>query len=236
MTRVPAYHQVATALRERISAGGLRPGERLPSEAELVEHFGVSRNTVRQALDVLHSVNLISRQQGRGTFVASHGLSHVIGELKSLTDVLIERGFQPGIRDLTIVRDHNAPVDATEFLRTPNLWRVERLRTVDDQPFCIMISWLTDDVGSRLNPRPMAKEGSLYRCLGDQFGIHLKEATEIIRAEAATRNEATRLEIAPAAPLIVTYRWAEDQNGRPVEYVRAATPGDRYQYVAKLRA
>ncbi len=82
----------------------------------------------------------------------------------------------------------------------------------------------------------MAKDGSLYRSLSEQLGIHLKEATEIIRAEAATRNEAARLEIAAAAPLIVTYRWAEDQNGRPIEYVRAATPGDRYQYVAKLRA
>jgi len=236
VTRVPAYHQVATALRERISAGTLRAGERLPSESELVEHFGVSRNTVRQALEVLHSVNLISRQQGRGTFVASQGLSHVIGELKSLTDVLIERGFQPGIRDLVIVHDHHGPVDATEFLRTPNLWRVERVRTVDDRPFCIMSSWLAADLGSKLQAQQMAGQGSLYRCLSEQLGIHLKEATEIIRAEAATRDEAARLEIAPAAPLIVTYRWSEDQNGRPVEYVRAATPGDRYQYVAKLRA
>ncbi len=236
MTRLPAYHQVANALRQRITEGTLGPRDRLPSEAELVEHFGVSRNTVRQALDVLHSANLISRQQGRGTFVAAQGLSHVIGELKSLTDVLLERGLQPGIREITITPDHRAPDDATEFLRTPNLWCVDRLRTVDGRPFCAMSSWVTHDLGSQLRPHHLAGQGSLYRCLSERFGVHLKEATEIIRAEAATRQEAKRLEIAPAAPLIVTYRWASDQTGRPVEYVRAATPGDRYQYVATLRS
>lgn len=236
VTRVPAYRRVADTLRADIDKGRLLPGVRLPSEAQLVEQFGVSRNTVRQALSVLQAVNLVSTQQGRGTYVASHGLSHVIGQLKSLTDVLLERGWSPGIRDLAITPDPRAPQEATDFFRSSNLWRVDRLRTADDRSFCLMSSWLADDVGSRLLTRHIAPSGSLYECLRSQFGIQLKEATEIIRAEAATSREASRLNIAPLGPLIVTYRWAYDSKGRPVEYVRAATPGDRYQYVAKLHA
>lgn len=236
MGRVPAYHRVAATLRAEINEGHRKPGERLASEAQLVDRFGVSRNTVRQALDLLHSMNLITRQQGRGTFVAPQGLSDVIGELKSLTEVLRERGLSPGIQNLTIGPDHGPPIDAVDFFRTTNLWRIRRLRTGDGRPFCDMSSWVPEWIGRQLKPAPIVKSGSLYQGMRTQLDIQLKEATEIIRAEGATRAEASCLEIAAGSPVIVIYRWVTDQQGRPTEYVRAAAPGDRYQYLAKLRA
>jgi len=74
------------------------------------------------------------------------------------------------------------------------------------------------------------------RILKDDLGVLLTEATEIIRAEGATTQEAAALSIGRGTPVIVMYRWVSDNRGRPVEYARAAAPGDRYQYVAKLRA
>ena len=236
MSGTPAYQRVATELRGEIDDGRWKAGDRIPTEVELSARFSVSRNTVRQALDLLHSMNLVTRQQGRGTFVATHGLSHVIGELKSLTEVMRERGFVPGTEGLDLVVDHRPPFDAAEHLMSSSIWRVDRLRTADGRPFCNMSSWLPDAIGRRLSVERLAEDGSLYRVLRDDLGILLSEATEIIRAEAATAPEASVLGIRRGAPVIVIYRWVSDNRGRPVEYVRAAAPGDRYQYLAKLRA
>lgn len=236
MSVAPAYHRVAGALRADIQSGRWKVGERIPTETELSAQFDVSRNTVRQALDILHSMNLVSRQQGRGTFVAPHGLSHLIGELKSLTDVLRERGLVPGNEAIKVAVDPRPPIDAIEHLASSTIWRVDRVRTTDGRPFCDMSSWLPDELGRRLDVDRLSQDGSLYRILKDDLGILLTEATEIIRAEGATADEASALSIRRGTPVIVMYRWVSDNRGRPVEYARAAAPGDRYQYLAKLRA
>ncbi len=236
MSVAPAYHRVAGALRADIQSGRWKVGERIPTETELSAQFDVSRNTVRQALDILHSMNLVSRQQGRGTFVAPHGLSHLIGELKSLTDVLRERGLVPGNEAIRVGVDPRPPIDAIEHLASSTIWRVDRVRTTDGRPFCDMSSWLPDELGRRLDVDRLIQDGSLYRILKDDLGILLTEATEIIRAEGATADEASALSIRRGTPVIVMYRWVSDNRGRPVEYARAAAPGDRYQYLAKLRA
>jgi len=232
----PAYSRVASALQTDIEGGRWRTGEQLPTEVELVERFAVSRNTVRQALNVLLARNLVTRQQGRGTFVAPHGLSHLIGGLTSLTDVLRERGFEPGTEHVTVAIDTEPPIDAIEHLQSPTIWRVSRLRTADGRPFCNMTSWIPDNLGRQLSAQRLTEMGSLYHILSRDLGVLLTEATEIIRAEAATPLDAAELAIRRASPVIVIYRWVSDNRGRAVEYVRSAAPGDRYQYLAKLRA
>ena len=236
MRTAPAYYRVASVLRGDIERGRWKVGEQIPTEAELVAQFAVSRNTVRQALAVLLARNLVTRQQGRGTFVAPHGLSHVIGELKSLTEVLRERGFEPGTQCVSVAVDPHPPLDAIEHLQSSVIWRVTRLRTADGRPFCTMSSWVPDELGRKLDPERLTEVGSLYLTLREDLGVLLSEATEIIRAEAATSLDAEALAIRRASPVIVIYRWVSDNRGRPVEYARAAAPGDRYQYLAKLRA
>ncbi len=232
----PAYHRVAAALRADIDEGRWKVGERMPTEVELAARFDVSRNTVRQALDVLHSMNLVRRQQGSGTFVAPHGLSHAIGELKSLTEVMRERGLNPGTEGVVVAPDPDPPVDAVDHLQTSSAWRISRLRTADGRPFCNMSSWVSADFGRQLDAERLTASGSLYLVLQEDFGVLLSEATEIIRAEAATAEEASVLSVRRGSPVIVIYRWVSDNRGRPIEYARAAAPGDRYQYLAKLRA
>ena len=236
MTSYPAYHRVAVSLRGDIELGRWQEGEQMPTEAELVKQFDVSRNTVRQALNVLLAMNLITRRQGRGTFVAPHGLSHLIGELNSLTEVLRERGFEPGTENLTVAVDPDPPLEAEEHPQSSVIWRINRVRTADSRPFAYASSWVADEIGRNLNQKRVVELGSLYLTLRTDFGILLSDATEIIRAEAATSLEATALAIRRASPVIVIYRWVSDNHGRPVEYARSVAPGDRYQYLAKLRA
>lgn len=236
MSDEPAYRRLALQLRGDIENGHFREGDQLPSEHALVQQHGVSRNTVRQALDLLSASNLVHRHQGRGTFVAARGVSHVLGDLRSFTDLLRDRGLAPGIDRIEIVHDEDPPFAARRFLRAPSAWRVTRLRTGDGRRLCLMDSWVPEHLGALIKEDALRRHQSLYAILRDDLDAAPHEATESIRAEAATQRDAEALGIDAGTPVITIYRWTSDGRGLPVEYVRCASPGDRYEYVVKLQA
>ncbi|MFD4957780.1 GntR family transcriptional regulator [Microbacterium sp. NPDC058389] len=229
----PAYQQIADQLRGEIASGRWKAGERLPGELELVEMFGVSRNTIRQALTVLTQVNLLRKQRGSGTYVSEQGMTHTLGDLRSFTEVMRDLGLRPGIRDISIELDPSPPLNAIDFLPGAHIWRVTRVRLNDDRPFCLMVSWVPDEIGAQLRVEDLARTQSLYARLSE-LGIYLKEASEKIRAEAATASQASALGVPEGSPLLTINRWTSDSAGRPVEYVSSSSPGDRYEYFVKL--
>lgn len=228
------YQRVADELRSQINAGHWLPGDRLPGELELVETFGVSRNTVRQALDLLSRSNLVRRRQGKGTFVAEQGVSHVLGDLRSFTEILQDLGKKPGIRHVTIAQDPTPPAQASGFLLGSTLWLAQRVRTADGRPFSLMQSWLPDAIGSQLSASKLRSRQSLYALMHEQLELVPSEATEVIRAEAAGDLESKLLQVEVGFPLLSIFRWTQDHRGQPLEYVRSTSPADRYQYVIKL--
>ncbi|MFZ4896292.1 GntR family transcriptional regulator [Plantibacter sp. Mn2098] len=229
----PAYQRVADSLREQIGSGQWAAGQQLPGELELVDTYGVSRNTIRQALNVLASVNLVRKQQGVGTFVSNQGLTHTLGDLRSFTKVMTDLGMAPGIRDIDIAPDPDPPKAALAFLPGSHLWRVSRVRMSEGRPFSVMQSWLPDDIGSSITVERLQEQQSLYEVMAE-LGIQLKEAEEKIRAEAAGEELARLLEVPLGSPLLTIHRWTTDRFGRAVEYVRSYSPGDRYEYFVKL--
>lgn len=229
-----AYQRVAEGIRSMIQSGDLAPGTRLPSEHQLMRDYGVSRNTVRQALAELQLTNLVDRRQGKGTFVAMHGVSHVLGDLRSFTDTLLDLGKRPGIGSVSVTLDPAPPPEATEFLPGTHIWVVQRVRTADDRPFSRMQSWLPDALASEITAEDLTQQQSLYAVLRERLEIQPKEATEIIRSEPAGSEDARLLGVPRGTSLLCIYRWTTDQRGAPMEYVRSAAPGDRYQYVIKL--
>ncbi|EAR26241.1 transcriptional regulator, GntR family protein [marine actinobacterium PHSC20C1] len=231
----PAYQNIADALRLEIESGRLVGGDRLPGEMDLTRTYNVSRNTIRQALSLLESSNLVRRRQGQGTFVAEQGVSHVLGDLRSFTDTLRALGKDPGIAAITVSLDDKPPTAAKDFLPGTHIWAVERIRTADGRPFCRMQSWIPDAIAAHVTTQELELSQSLYAVIADNLDIHPAEATEMIRAEPATSDDARMLEVEVGTPLLSTYRWTSDRHGKPIEYVRSASPGDRYEYVIKLK-
>jgi len=229
-----AHQKIADTLRGLIDSGALEVGERLPGEMELTRIHKVSRNTVRHALSQLEASNYIWRQRGKGTFVAAQGVSHVLGNLRSITNILLDLGKVPGITKVSITLDSEPPHEAAQFLPGSHLWNVERVRTSDGWPFCLMQSWLPDAVAAGVSVGELQEKQSLYRVLGANLDIHPTSATEIIRAEPASADDARKIDVPEGTSLLTTYRWTSDQNGKPIEYVRSASPGTRYEYVIKL--
>lgn len=229
-----AYQKVADSLRKLIDSGAFELDGKLPGEMDLALTYGVSRNTIRQALSQLEASNLIRRQQGKGTFVAEQGVSHVLGNLLSFTATLRELGKVPGISDISVELDPKPPAAASQFLPGSHLWNVQRIRTADGRPFCLMQSWLPDAIAGSVKVSDLQEKQSLYDVLHDNLAIIPATATEVIRSEPASATDAKMLNVPPGTALLTTYRWTSDQRNRAVEYVRNASPGDRYEYVIKL--
>ncbi|MEV0830383.1 GntR family transcriptional regulator [Nonomuraea rubra] len=237
MTKRHAHEIVADSLRTQILEGRYKPGERLPSEEALTDEYGVSRNTVRVALDRLAAANLITRRRGSGSYVnVEIGISHSLGSLRSFTTLLRDLGLEPGITGVEVRRDPNPPLEILGFLPAEAVWLVRRIRTGSGSPFALLDSWLPDRIGSRIDPEVLSRRQSLYASLAEDLDTRVAEATESIHAEAADEREAEVLGVPVGSPVIVIRRWTYDRARRPVEYTRSAARGDRYRYVVKLRA
>jgi DNA-binding GntR family transcriptional regulator len=101
-SHVAMYRQLAQQLRGAITRGDYRPGDKIPTEPQLIRRFGVSRITARQAVDALAREKLVIRKQGKGTFVAGPLVHHDLLELRGIYDELVAQGLEPHTRLLEL--------------------------------------------------------------------------------------------------------------------------------------
>jgi GntR family transcriptional regulator len=201
----PVWAQIESRLAERIAGGGLTPGERLPPERALAATLGVSRMTVRQALDALARRGLVERGVGRGTFVrATRPELRLDGPL-GLTARLAAQGLSAEA-DVLLAR-----VEGAEL-------HVRRLRSTGGRPLTLEDSWLPAARFPGLLKRDLS--GSLYALMRDAYGAEPVRASERLTAVAAGEAEAALLGVRPGAPLMLVEREAVAADGAPVERAR----------------
>jgi GntR family transcriptional regulator len=199
----PAWAQIEARLAERIAGGGLAPGERLPPERALAATLGVSRMTVRQALDALARRGLVERGVGRGTFVrAARPELRLDGPL-GLTAELAAQGLRAEARVLL------AAVEGEEL-------HVRRVRSTGGRPLVLEDSWLPADRFPGLLERDLS--GSVY-ALMRAYGGEPVRASERLSAVAAG-EDAAPLGVRPGAPLLLVEREAVAADGVRVERAR----------------
>jgi GntR family transcriptional regulator len=228
----PQYRQIEQALRKLIST--LRPGERLPSDAELCAQFGVSRMTARNAMERLALDGLIRREPGRGSFVAQPPAHRRTSRLMTFTQEMRRAGRVPSSRILTCgVR----PATAAEAgalaigLRQPVV-HLRRVRLADDQPIALESAVL---IGACADPVMAADlaHGSLHETLA-RAGFVLRRGTGTISAARATSEDARLLEIPAGGPLLVERRVIADAHGRRIETTESRYAADRYGLVVQF--
>ncbi len=215
---VPLYYQLAMVLRENILSGRYALGDKLPTEAELVEQYAVSRATVRGALQNLKDEGLIRREAGRGTFVAA--MPHFTGTLRmdGTLNGLIAMGLSTSPR-LVELREVTVSEREAEALGmkpgTPAL-RAIRVRYYKDHPYCYIINTLPLEIGRKLSKRDW-ESGSILLRLQKRYGIQLGDADEYVRATTADATLARWLNTRIGAPLLQVDYLIRDINGHPVE-------------------
>lgn len=234
-TFVPLYHQLKLHIESQIRSGIWQPGDLVPSESILGEQFHISRTTVRQALGELVNQGLLTRVQGKGTFVAHPRIRQRLTRLTGFTEDFQARRMKPASQLLRQEREP-ALTRVASALRIPEGTPVivlERLRLADELPMAVEISRLRED----LFPSFSAEEfpgGSLYTYLTEKFNTIPTVAHQDMEAIGCPQPQARLLGISKGGPVLHIYRTTFDQSGRPFEQAESFYRGDRYVFQAEL--
>lgn len=231
---VPLYFQVAQQLQQLIETGVLPPGTRLSNEVAMADQFGLSRPTMRQAMQHLVDKGLLARKRGVGTQVVTNRIRRQL-EFTSLYEDLERDRRRPSTEVLSI---ETAPADSAvaAALRVPEgsaVLAIARLRLADDQPIAILHNHLPAGL-VELTGEALSEAG-LYQLLR-RAGIGLRTAEQTIGARRATAAEARLLDETRGATLLTMVRTAHDDAGRPVEYGSHVYRASRYSFEMTVAA
>jgi DNA-binding GntR family transcriptional regulator len=232
---IPLYFQIAENLKQAISDGTLKPGERLDNELDLTERLGVSRPTVRQAVQRLVDQGLVVRRRGLGTVVLAPRILRSVA-LTSLYDDLAATGRQPATTVLGVTQ-LTADEDIAAILSVPAgaaVLSVERLRLADGTPLALMHNYLPAGL-LKSEPQEAMEKTGLYELLRSQ-GVHLRAGEQVIGARKATAHEAKLLAAPRGATVLTMTRTTFDQAGKPVEHGSHAYLAERYSFRMTLVA
>jgi DNA-binding GntR family transcriptional regulator len=225
---VPLYFQVAQHLEQMIESGELAMGARLENETDLADQLGLSRPTMRRAIEYLVGRGLLVRKRGIGTQVVQTKVTREV-ELTSLYDDLAKTGRDPSTRVVSF-RTEAAPDALAVKLGIPagtQVYAFERLRYADAEPLALMRNHVPAHL-VRLTPVDLEAQG-LYHLLRAN-GVTMRIAKQAIGARAATAAEARSLGERRRAPLLTMERSAYDDQGRAVEHGHHLYRASRYSF------
>jgi GntR family transcriptional regulator len=230
--RAPLYQQLQRALREAIHENRLAADDALPPERDIAEEFGVSRITVRKALDALVGEGLLTRRQGAGTFVAAR-VEKSFSKLSSFTEDMISRGRRPESVWLSRSSGAVTPEESLTLSLSPGalVYRFNRIRYADGAPMALEYS----TVPGFCLPSEMAVEESLYTAL-DKHGSRPARALQRLRAVLFTAERARLLTVPDGSPGLLIERRGFLRDGRAVEFTQSYYRGDAYDFVAELNS
>jgi GntR family transcriptional regulator len=232
----PLYRQIKTLLLQSLESGEWRPGEVIPSEAELAARFGVSQGTVRKAIDELAMENLLIRRQGKGTFVATHDDPRAF--FRFLRLVPLNGGREPS---------KSVPLECWRAKAGPESARMlginigdaitilRRLLQFSGKPVVVDEIYLPGEIFGGLTLEMLNEyQGSLYSLFESHFGVRMIRAEERIRAVPADRMSGELLGVEEGSPLLSVERLSFSYGDKPVEWRRGLYSTADHCYLNEL--
>jgi GntR family transcriptional regulator len=231
---VPLYFQLKEALRKRMIAHEWQPGRKIPTEAEICERFGVSRITVRKALQDLQDEGYLERKQGLGTFVKNTAIRDRLCKFQSFTEELKRNGRREkaALLDFDIVAADDEVSTGLHILPGQSVFRVRRIRLADDMPYACETSYIPRQLADGLTGQMVSKRG-LYASLAS-LGILVDHAVERLRPVKLDEDTANLLNVHVDEAAISLIRTASC-GASAVEYCVSTVGGDSFSYVVELK-
>lgn len=228
------YVQLKDHISERIQNGDLKPGDKLLTENEFAEQFGISRATVRHALSELEIEGLIERYPGKGTIVSHKRPKPEIMKLTSFTQDMLSSGLLPESKvvDMKLVVPPPNVIEGFNISKENKVWLVSRLRLADKKPVALQDLYIPPDLQISVND--LNTLDSYYEFIEKNYALKPSFATELLSAKAADENDSKLLEINEGDPLIYIWRNTYDENEKIIEIVKIKYVASRYQYHLKL--
>jgi GntR family transcriptional regulator len=224
--RTIRYQQIADEMRARLAVVG--PGRVLPSESDLSGEFGVSRVTIRRALEILRDEGLVDARQGFGWYVAGEPLRQHLDELGTIEGQLERRGVKPERRVIEFAY-RTAPARVAEVLGTDQVLRVKRLNLADGEPFALVTVWCPAELSQNLSRRNV-EQHPFYELLD----VELRGATQTIGADSIHGDDAALLHVPAGSPVLRCERITTDTRGQPVLMSEHVFPARRTEFVVDL--
>ena len=231
---LPLYVQIRDSLRRQILDGSYSVHERLPSENEMMNTFGVSRITIRQALRDLHNEGLVFSAQGKGTFVSKPKAVQNVQRLEGFGEAMAAQGYEASARVLSIqqMKAPKAVVAALDLQPGEDVVEVKRVRYLNRSPVCIDHSYFPMDIGRKMFTLDLS--GDIFPLLENFFGIPLGGADIGLDATLADEEAQQYLNLKTGEAILRVERLTHDQNGRPIDFEYLCYRGDSYKYQFRI--
>lgn len=233
---VPLYYQLKKILMEHIQKNKFKPGDAIPTEAELCRIFSISRPTVRQTINELVREGYLIKVKGKGTFVTQPKINQeYTHRIISFNDEMIQKGLIPKTKVL-VQRYMSADAKIAEKLNLhigEEIFHLKRLRYANEEPIVFLDSYIP----LRLCPGIIDVDfvnNSLYSTLEKKYGMFVKRVVRSIEVDLAKEYEAKLLRIKEGAPIHYFETVAYNQDNVPIEYTISRYRGDRSKFIVEL--
>ncbi len=226
---VPLHAQVEVLLRKLIEQADYRDGKMLPNEVDLAKRLGISRNTIRQAINKLVFEERLVRKKGVGTRVANQQVSTRLRNWLSFTQEMKAKGLVPKNFEICVtwVYPEEEVMEIFGIPADKKILKLERLRGLQDGPFVYFVSWFHPRVGLSGNEDFNCM---LYEILEKDYATIAKLSREEISARSANAFLAKKLNIKKGDPVLKRKRSVFDPGGRPIEFNIGYYKSDSFSY------
>ena len=234
---LPLYFQLQNKLLEKIKDGTYPQNKALPTEHELIQSYGVSRTTVRQAIDNLVKEGYIEKRRGVGTFVAEREKlnSWDLGSLKSFEEAFKESNHKIRTEALSIKAIKlDSKLQQIFGDKEKEVYELERVRFIDERPAMSIITFVPASIFSNMDRYDFSSV-SLYKTMSEEYNINICYAEKEFRVVAEGREDAQKLKLKVGSPLQEVRTITYDDNNRVIEYSISRDSGDISTYKIKLK-
>jgi len=231
----PLYARVEGVLADEIADGGFKVGDQLPTEGSLLARFGVSRITVRRAIQNLVNRGLVEIRRGKGTFVAAPKITQDLTELSGFVEDMHAIGRKPTAR---VIAKEPVSADSTVanhlgLTKGERVIRIRRVRLADRVPLSFDETFLPLDIGKKIITDNLKVE-PIFSLLERKYGVPLIEADYKLDAVLAESEVAAALRVKQGSPVFRIERTSYSTDGRPVDYERLHYRGDLVRFATRL--
>jgi GntR family transcriptional regulator len=236
-SKLPLYELIEQNFRELILSGQINSGDPIPPESKLVEDYGVSRMTLRRALENLSRQGWIVRRQGIGTYAQKPVVTRIAPSKLSFTEQMRAIGRIPTSRLIGIKIIPAAPEIANYLNISPGdpVSEIVRVRLADEEPILLEHTYLSQTRFPDINDITTLESGSLYETLRASYGVNVVTMDQILEPVFLEAKHAALLEAEPGSPAIYSEVIAYSGDSRPIEYTWSITSGSKCKFYFSFR-
>jgi GntR family transcriptional regulator len=234
-SHVPLHAQVEQAVLKSMADGVLPAGARLPAEDQLTARFGVSRTTIRTAIQSLLVRGLVEIRRGKGTFVTQPTITQELTELTGFVEDMRAIGREPSalVLDRRLVAASETVARELSLQRGTTVVRIQRVRLADGVPLSFDETYLPLELGEKIMAEDLENQ-PIFSLLEQKYATPLLEAAYRLAAVASHGTVARALGIDAGSPIFLIERTTFSINHRPVDYERLYYRGDHIRFVTRL--